>query len=289
MESELIDHYKRVNNVRIHYLDRDGGEPPIVMLPGLSANSHAFDGLAAAGLSPRFRTIAPDLRGRGDSDKPQTGYTLEDHAADVLALLDALGIKRATILGHSFGGLLAIYLAAKYPQRVARLVLIDVALWIVEDTAKLIRVSIDRLTKTFPSADGYIEALKHAPYLDGFWDPMVENYFRAEIETNADGTARARTSAAAIEQVIKAIGTEPWKDYVKQISVPSILINGPAPYGPPGAPAIVPAALAKETAASIAGCQYIEVPGNHMTMIFGENAPHVVGAIAAFVVAGVPA
>ena len=171
----------------------------------------------------------------------------------------------------------------------ARLVLIDVAVWIVEDTAKLIRVSIDRLTKTFPSADGYIDALKHAPYLDGFWDPMVERYFRAEIETNADGTARSSTSAAAIEQVIQAIGKEPWREYVKQISAPSILINGPGPFGPPGAPAIVPAALARETAASISGCQYIEVPGNHMTMIFGDNAPHVVRAIAGFVAAEVPA
>ena len=285
----MIDHYERVNGVRIHYLDREGGEPPIVMLPGLSANAHAFDGLVAAGLSPRFRTIALDLRGRGDSDKPDTGYTLEDHAADVLALLDHLGIERATILGHSFGGLLAIYLAAKHPQRVASLVLLDVAVWILEDTAKLIRVSIDRLTKTFPSAGGYIDALKHAPYLDGFWDPMVERYFRAEIETSADGTARARTSAAAIEQVIQAIGREPWGEYVKQIAAPSILINGPGAYGPPGAPAIVPAALARETAGSIAGCRYIEVPGNHMTMIFGDNAKHVMRAIAGFVVAEVPA
>lgn len=285
----MIDHYERVNGVRIHYLDREGGDPPIVMLPGLSANAHSFDGLAGAGLSPRFRTIALDLRGRGQSDKPDSGYSLDDHAADVLALLDHLGIERATILGHSFGGLLTIYLAAKYPQRVARLILVDVAVWIVEDTAKLIRVSIDRLTKTFPSADDYIDALKRAPYLDGFWDPMVESYFRAEIETNADGTARSSTSAAAIEQVIQAIGKEPWGEYVKQISAPSILINGPGPFGPPGAPAIVPAALARETVASIPGCQYAEVPGNHMTMVFGDNALHVVLAIAGFVDAEVPA
>lgn len=279
----MIDHYERVNGVRIHYLDRDGGEPPIVMLPGLSANAHAFDGLAAAGLSPRFRTIALDLRGRGESDKPDTGYTLSDHAADVVALLDHLEIERATILGHSFGGLLTVYLGVKYPHRVARLVFLDVAVWLLEEATKLIRVSIDRLTKTFPSADDYIDALKHAPYVDGFWDPMMEQYFRAEIETSAGGTAKARTSAAAIEQVINAIGTEPWADYMKEISAPSILINGPGAYGPPGAPAIVPAALARETAASIPGCKYIEVPGNHITMIFGDNATHVVRAVDGFV------
>jgi pimeloyl-ACP methyl ester carboxylesterase len=259
------------------------------MLPGLSANAHAFDGLAAAGLSPHFRTLALDLRGRGESDKPATGYTLADHAADVIALLDHLDIERATVLGHSFGALLTVYLGVKYPHRVARLVLLDVAVWILEETTKLIRVSIDRLTKTFPSADDYIGALKHAPYVDGFWDPMMERYFRAEIETSAAGTARARTSAAAIEQVITAIGTEPWAVYMKEISAPSILINGPGPYGPPGAPAIVPAALALETAALIPGCKYIEVPGNHITMIFGENAKHVARAVAEFVSEEVPA
>jgi pimeloyl-ACP methyl ester carboxylesterase len=279
----MIDHYEQVNGVQIHYLDRDGGEPPIVMLPGLSANAHSFDGLVAAGLSPRFRTIAPDLRGRGDSAKPESGYTLEDHAADVLALLDHLGIERATILGHSFGGLLTIYLAARYPQRVSKIVLIDVAVWIIDDTAKLIRVSLDRLTKIFPSADAYINAIKSAPYLDGFWDPMVESYFRAEIKTNDDGTAQARTSAAAIEQVIQNISAVPWRDLVAQIAAPSILINAPGPYGPPGAPSIVPAELARETAASIAGCRYAEVPGNHLTMVFGENAQHVVAAVTEFV------
>ncbi len=279
----MIDHYEQINGVRIHYLDRDGGEPPIVLLPGLSANAHAFDGLIAAGLSPHFRTIAPDLRGRGDSGKPDTGYTLEDHAADVLGLLDHLGIERATILGHSFGGLLTIYLAARYPQRVSKIVLIDVALWIIDDTAKLIRVSLDRLTRVFPSADTYIGAIKSAPYLDGFWDPMVESYFRAEIKTNDDGTAQARTSAAAIEQVIQNISAEPWRELVAQIAAPSILINAPGPYGPPGAPAIVPAALARETAASIAGCRYVEVPGNHLSMVFGENAKHVVAAVTEFV------
>ncbi len=279
----MIDHYEQINGVRIHYLDRDGGPPPIVLLPGLSANAHAFDGLIAAGLSPRFRTIAPDLRGRGDSGKPDTGYTLEDHAADVLGLLDHLGIERATILGHSFGGLLTIYLAAHYPKRVSKIVLIDVALWIIDDTAKLIRVSLDRLTMVFPSADAYIGAIKSAPYLDGFWDPMVESYFRAEIKTNTDGTAQARTSAAAIEQVIQNISAVPWRELVTQIAAPSILINAPGPYGPPGAPAIVPAALARETAASIAGCRYVEVPGNHLSMVFGENAKHVVAAVTEFV------
>lgn len=285
----MIDHYESVNGIRLHYLDRAGGEPPIVMLPGLTANAHSFDGLIAAGLSPRYRTIALDLRGRGDSEKPATGYALQDHAQDVVALLDRLGIERAVILGHSFGGLLTIYLAAHYPGRVSRAILVDVALWVHEDVTRLIQVSVDRLTRSFPSADDYVAAIRQAPYVDGFWDATIESYYRAEIETASDGTAHARTSASAIAQVLEALRGEPWSEYVKQINVPSILINGPGPFGPAGAPPIVSADLARSTAAAIEGCQYAEVPGNHLTMVFGANAPHVVRVIADFMAQDVAA
>ena len=76
--------FAQLGGMRIHYLD-SAGTTPLVLLHGLSANSSAFGGLIGAGLSPTFRVIAPDLRGRGWSDKPSTGYTRADHAADVLA------------------------------------------------------------------------------------------------------------------------------------------------------------------------------------------------------------
>ena len=110
------DRYLSANGIRLRYLDWPGGAPPIVPLHGLSANATSFVGLAAAGLSPRFRVIAPDLRGRGRSDAPPHGYRMADHAADVLGLLDALGLQRVVLGGHSFGAYLAIYLAATAPH-----------------------------------------------------------------------------------------------------------------------------------------------------------------------------
>src|SRR5437763_17007629 len=96
--------YLTVGAVKIHYLDAPGGSPPIVMMHGLSANAHCFAGLIGAGLSPKFRVVAPDLRGRGKTDKPETGYSMADHASDVLALLDSLGLNKVILGGHSFGG-----------------------------------------------------------------------------------------------------------------------------------------------------------------------------------------
>ena len=96
----------------MRYLEWPGGDPPIVLLHGLSANANAFAAVGAA-LSPRSAVIAPDLRGRGRTDKPATGYTMADHAADIVGLLDTLGIERAVLGGHSFGGFLAIHHARK--------------------------------------------------------------------------------------------------------------------------------------------------------------------------------
>ena len=106
--------FSQVNGIRLHYLDHAGGDPVVVLLPGLTANAQSFDGLIGAGLCPAHRVLALDLRGRGLSDKPPSGYSLAAHAADVIGLLDALQLERVVLGGHSFGGLLSFYLAANF-------------------------------------------------------------------------------------------------------------------------------------------------------------------------------
>ena len=156
----LPDRFVQTGAIRTHYLDWPGGAPPLVLLHGLSANAHEFGGLIAEGLCPVFRVIAPDLRGRGRTDKPATGYRMADHAADVVALLDALGLDRVVMGGRSFGAFLAIYLAARFPERVLRLVMIDAALTLRPQVGEMLKPSLDRLTAIAPSAEAYLDALR---------------------------------------------------------------------------------------------------------------------------------
>jgi pimeloyl-ACP methyl ester carboxylesterase len=79
-------------------------------------------------LSPSYHAIALTQRGHGDSDKPECCYTVDDFAADVDAFMDAVGIERATVVGHSGGTLIAPRVALSYPSRVSRLVLIGSAI-----------------------------------------------------------------------------------------------------------------------------------------------------------------
>jgi pimeloyl-ACP methyl ester carboxylesterase len=275
--------YVAAGAVRTYYLDAAGGEPPLVLLHGLSSNADVFGGLLAAGLSPAFRVVAPDLRGRARSDKPASGYRMADHAADVVALLDALGLERVVLGGHSFGALLSIYLAATHPGRVSRLVVLDASIRLQPQVREMLKPSLDRLTQVLPSADDYLARIRAAPYLDGRWDPELEGYFRAEIGGSGDGGVRSLTSADAVAQALDGVLAEPWAELAPRVSQPALLLNALGPYGPPGSPPLILREDARDTVAALPDCRYVEVPGNHLTMLFGGNAAVVRREIERFV------
>src|SRR3712207_9214932 len=93
------------------------GPDPILCLHGITAQHRAFNALARDLASSRS-LVGVDLRGRGDSAKPESGYGLETHARDVIRVLDHLGLERAVIAGHSMGGFVALKTALSSPERV---------------------------------------------------------------------------------------------------------------------------------------------------------------------------
>lgn len=99
-----------------------GDGEPVIQLHG-SGLGHTNFAAVTPILSQRFRTIDFDMRGYGESDRPIQHYDMEVWADDAVGLLDALGIERAHVHGVSMGGAVAMQLAAKYPERVDRLVL----------------------------------------------------------------------------------------------------------------------------------------------------------------------
>ena len=266
------DKFVTVRGLRIHYLDYPGPLPAIILLHGLSANANEFGGLLDAGLAENHRVIAPDLRGRGRTGKPDSGYAMSHHAADVIALLDELGLEKVVMGGHSFGALLSIYLAANYPDRITRVVVIDAAIVFHPDTEELLKPSLARLARILPSADAYIKEVKGAAHVAGAWDSALEGYYRAELQENPDGTAQSLTSANAVAQALRGVGAEDWASLVAAVKHPVLLLNAGEAYGPPGSPPLVPPEHARTTASAFRNCKYVAVPGNHLTMVFGDNA-----------------
>ena len=113
-----------VSGVRLAcYVSGDEGAPPLVLLHGLGGQASTWDAVAAE-FAKHFRVVAIDQRGHGDSDRPGE-YSFELMRDDVLGVLDALGMDRINLLGHSMGGTVAYLIAEKEPGRVARLILED--------------------------------------------------------------------------------------------------------------------------------------------------------------------
>lgn len=273
----MTDHFIKTNNIDLHYLEHNAsGSPTLILIHGLTANAHAFDGLISHGLTNHFRLITPDLRGRGLSSKPAFRYTLEDHAQDILGLLDHLEIGKALIGGHSYGALLSVYLAANYPDRVEKLVIIDAAAEMNPNAPAMLGPTLSRLDKTFPSFESFIEEMKAAPQ-NTFWDEDMESYYKADAHIREDGTVNPYPNLSNIIEVATGVANQPWLQTFEMARQPAVLINGLDNYtmNEP----LLPDFKAKETAELMQDCKYVAVDGNHQTMLYGSNASHVVKAI----------
>jgi len=273
------DYIITVNNINLHYIDHYSDKPVLLLLHGLTANASAFDGLIEAGLDEHFRVISPDLRGNGLSDKPAFCYTVEDHVQDILGLISHLGEEKVYLGGHSFGGYLAFYIAANYPDVVSRLVILDAAKSMNPKAAEMLSKSLSRLDVTYHSFDAYIDHVKKTPYLT-FWDPAMRSYYRADVEDLPKGHVKPRSNLMAITEKSMALAAIDWPDTIALAEQSAILINALDNYtmGEP----LLPDYIAKETVAMMKQAKYAGVDGNHQTMLYGDGAKEVVEAVRGF-------
>jgi pimeloyl-ACP methyl ester carboxylesterase len=116
--------YVSQDGVRLAYVDEGEGDPPILLVHGMRCNhTHMLPLLRH--LSERHRVVALDLRGHGESDKPEGAYSNAVMAGDLVGLCAALGLVRPVAIGHSFGGSVSLYLAWSRPDFLSGLVLLD--------------------------------------------------------------------------------------------------------------------------------------------------------------------
>lgn len=115
-----------VNGIRLFY-QQSGDGPDVVLLHAVTSNQAVwvFTGLADAIVAAGFRVTTYDLRGHGASERPPTGYTSANMAADFRALHEELRLEPALVVGHSFGGVVGLHAARLYPESVAGVVLSD--------------------------------------------------------------------------------------------------------------------------------------------------------------------
>jgi non-heme chloroperoxidase len=135
---------------RLHYAEYgDADGEPVVFLHGWPDSWFSFSRVLP--LLPRsLRAIAVDQRGFGDSDRPESGYSIPELAADAIAFLDALDIKRAALVGHSFGSFVARQAAIAQPQRVSALILIGTGISTTTPATSELKTALQNLPDPIP-------------------------------------------------------------------------------------------------------------------------------------------
>jgi len=251
----------------------------VVAVHGLTANHTCWHPVAGA-VGPA-RLVAYDLRGRGDSDKPATGYSIAQHAADLLALLDRLGVERAVVMGHSLGAAIAVWFAAHHPGRVDRLVLVDGGLDVRPEVLDSLAPAINRLGVEFPSLDHFLGMLRGLPMFAGRWNEDLTRYFTYDVEPGPGGGVRSKVPRRVIEEELANLArTRLWVLH-HRIAAPTLLLR--APEGLLGATdCLMTREEAEAMAHAIPRCRLVTVPGtNHYTILLSDH-PLVASELRAF-------
>src|SRR5947208_16566903 len=138
-----------------------GSGPPVVLIHGMVNSSRHWEEVALR-LADRFTVIAPDLIGHGDSAAVRGDYSIGAHAASIRDMLAVIGIDRATIVGHSLGGGVAMQFFYQFPQRTERLVLVSSG-GLGHEVSPLLR------SAALPGAAGLLWATAHPRLLGALW------------------------------------------------------------------------------------------------------------------------
>ncbi|MGH3439011.1 MAG: alpha/beta fold hydrolase, partial [Sciscionella sp.] len=175
--------------LHIHEFGRADGYP-LLALHGVTGHGERWKALAENYLT-EFRVIAPDLRGHGRSD-PHPPWTLEQHAADLLAVIEHYRLPSVAVLGHSFGGAVALYLARLAPQRVSKLMLLDPVIGVDPELA------LQRAELPNPTFASRTEAARAQRY---DWPTVSDEVIDAELAAHlaqVDGGWRFRYCVPAV-------------------------------------------------------------------------------------------
>jgi pimeloyl-ACP methyl ester carboxylesterase len=160
-----------------------GQGPAVVLIHGVAGRASQWDGVAEL-LAETHTVIAPDLLGHGDSAKPRGDYSLGAHASGIRDLLVGLGIGRASVVGHSLGGGIAMQFAYQFPERCERLVLVSSG-GLGEEVHFLLRAA------TLPGSEFVLPLLAHPRVLD-IASVIPRTLGRIGLRTRPDLTEMAR-------------------------------------------------------------------------------------------------
>jgi pimeloyl-ACP methyl ester carboxylesterase len=209
--------YVEVDGIRLHTLEWGGRGPAVVMIHGIGDSPYVFSDLAV-GLAPRFRVVAYARRGHGQSDAPAGPYDLDTLVTDLRGVMDALGIERASLVGWSLGGNEITAFAARYPERVDKLVYLESGYdWSDPVFLPAFREALAAIAPApadLASFDAYRAWFQRAWLGPAEWTPGLEAYLRDTVSIGSDGRVAPKPSDAVAAAILDGVAVSP-RDYAK--------------------------------------------------------------------------
>jgi pimeloyl-ACP methyl ester carboxylesterase len=246
-----------------------GSGPPVVMLHGLGATKASFLPTVAA-LAERHRAIAIDLPGFGDSVKPlRAPYHAPYFAGAVVALLDALGLERADVVGNSMGGRVAIELGLRHPERVRRLALLAPSLAWLRDRpwAPLLRLVPPQLGALQPAPRALVEGIVRRAIpggAEGWTAAGVDEFLRSYLTP----AGRAAFYGAARNIYLEEPhGEKGFWTRLPRLEAPSLFVWGRQDM-------VVPLRFARHVRAALPAARHLELNCGHVPQLERPQVTH---------------
>ena len=206
----------------------------LLAIHGITSSHLAWPFLVAR--LPGVRVIAPDLRGRGASRDVEGPAGMAAHADDVAAVLDALGVERVPVVGHSMGGFVAVVLADRHPSRVSRLLLVDggLPLDVPEgvDPERLVQLILgptaDRLSRRWSGVEAYTDGFwRSHPAFAEDWSDELEAYIAYDLVAEGDAFRAATSYQTTVDDTIDLNLGSTLQGALSRLRVPTTLVTVP--------------------------------------------------------------
>ncbi len=225
MTDRPADCFVSVNGNSLHYRDWGGNGQPIVLVHGLASNCRIWD-LVAPILAEEFRVIALDQRGHGQSFKPDEGYDFATVVSDLDGVIDALGLPNPIIVGHSWGGDVALEYDIAYPGKARGLCFIDGgtieisgrADWTLDDAKREMAPPL----WTGVTIEAFRARLRSRSI--AMDNPHIEDIVLANFDVQDDGTIASRLSRENHFRIIEALWDHRPSELYPNVRCPVLLM-----------------------------------------------------------------
>ena len=215
------DKSTKINDLILHYLD--WGNPnatPMVLLHGLCSHAHYWDFFARS-VASEYRVLALDQRGHGDSDWANS-YSTKEYVLDFEAFVDNLGLDKFVLIGHSMGGINAIIYAARHPEQVSALVIVDIG-------PEINAAGIERMKRERACEPESFSSEAEAIFYMKRMEPRQSDDFirhQAKYSLNRDDNGNFIFKYDKVLYSVELHSPDWLWEYVGQVVCPTLLIHG---------------------------------------------------------------